>query len=289
MNKAYSRIVWKNYPDVTTPINDSNLNAMDIALDTIDDRVITLDTTKVGVSTIANDIVDWSINTTTGVITATYRDGSTATFDLNIEKIPVSFTLSAQGILTMTTADGTTFTADIGALLPIFAVQNSSTIVGTATTQDGTTTIEMSVKAHSIGANELETDYLATINVAVASAQASATASNNSATLARQWAVGESASGSPSDINNAKYWAEQAQQASIPIATTSVAGKVKPDGTTITVAVDGTISAVGGSATGDMTKAVYDPQNAVATAGGIPTYVSNQITTAITNAIGGSY
>lgn len=289
MNKAYSRINWVNYPSTNTPINDTNLNAMDSALNEIDNRVVSMDTTKVSASDIANDIVNWTMNTLTGIITATYRDGSTVTFDLNIEKIPVSFGLSAQGILTMTTADGTTFTADIAALIPIITVQNTDTIVGTATTANGTTTIEMSVKAHSIGADQLETDYLATINVAVTSAQASATASSNSATLARQWAVGESASGSPSDTNNAKYWAEQAQQASIPIATTSVAGKVKPDGTTITVTQDGTISAVGGSATGDMTKAVYDSQNAVATAGGIPAYVSAQITSAITNAIGGSY
>lgn len=289
MNKAYSRINWVNYPSTNTPINDTNLNAMDSALNEIDNRVVSMDTTKVSASDIANDIVNWTMNTLTGIITATYRDGSTVTFDLNIEKIPVSFSLSAQGILTMTTADGTTFTADIAALIPIIAVQNTDTIVGTATTANGTTTIEMSVKAHSIGADQLETDYLATINVAVASAQASATASSNSASLARQWAVGESASGSPSDTNNAKYWAEQAQQASIPIATTSVAGKVKPDGTTITVTQDGTISVVGGSATGDMTKAVYDSQNAVAIAGGIPAYVSAQITSAITNAIGGSY
>lgn len=289
MNKAYSRINWVNYPSTNTPINDTNLNAMDSALNEIDNRVVSMDTTKVSASDIANDIVNWTMNTLTGIITATYRDGSTVTFDLNIEKIPVSFSLSAQGILTMTTADGTTFTADIAALIPIIAVQNTDTIVGTATTANGTTTIEMSVKAHSIGADQLETDYLATINVAVASAQASATASSNSATLARQWAVGESASGNPSDTNNAKYWAEQAQQASIPIATTSVAGKVKPDGTTITVTQDGTISAVGGSATGDMTKAVYDSQNAVENAGGIPAYVSAQITSAITNAIGGSY
>lgn len=55
-------------------------------------------------------------------------------------------------------------------------------------------------------------------------------------------------------IKGTDYWtesdkAEIVQEAanSIPIATTSVAGKVKPDGTTITVTEDGTISAVGGS------------------------------------------
>lgn len=45
----------------------------------------------------------------------------------------------------------------------------------------------------------------------------------------------------------------------------------------------------GGGGGGDMYAATYDPQDAVATAGGIPAYVSAQITSAITNAIGGSY
>ena len=45
----------------------------------------------------------------------------------------------------------------------------------------------------------------------------------------------------------------------------------------------------GGGGGGDMYAATYDPNGDVANAGGIPTYVSNQITTAITNAIGGSY
>lgn len=55
-------------------------------------------------------------------------------------------------------------------------------------------------------------------------------------------------------IKGTDYWTEsdkaeivQEAASSIPIATTEVAGKVKPDGTTITVTEDGTISAVGGS------------------------------------------
>lgn len=272
MNKAYTRINWINYPSTNTPINDSNLNAVDAALDAVDDRVIALDTNKATKTEISSDIVDWTINTTTGVITATYRDGSTVTFDLNIEKIPVTFSLSAQGILTMTTADGTVFTADIGALIPILAVQNTDTIVGTATTANGTTTIEMSVKAHSIGADQLETDYLATINVAVATAQASATQSTNNAALSRNWAVGSSTVGDPSDTNNSKYWSERSEywatQSSVPIATTATAGRVKPDGTTITVDVDGTIRATGAQieqTTGTSTTSVMS-QNAVTTA-----------------------
>lgn len=40
---------------------------------------------------------------------------------------------------------------------------------------------------------------------------------------------------------------------------------------------------------GDMLASTYDPNGSVATAGGIPLYVSNAINTAITSAIGGRY
>lgn len=49
----------------------------------------------------------------------------------------------------------------------------------------------------------------------------------------------------------------------VAVATTSAAGKVKPDGTTITVAADGTISAAGGSGGG--ITATYDSTNKILT------------------------
>ena len=43
MNKAHSNINWENLPSTNTPLNQQNLNAMDAAIDTIDDRVIVHD------------------------------------------------------------------------------------------------------------------------------------------------------------------------------------------------------------------------------------------------------
>lgn len=44
MNKAYTRINWQNAPSEATALNETNLNKMDSAIDTIDDRVIAHDT-----------------------------------------------------------------------------------------------------------------------------------------------------------------------------------------------------------------------------------------------------
>ena len=43
MQKAYKRINWANYPSDTTPLNESNLNTMDAAIDELDNRIIEQD------------------------------------------------------------------------------------------------------------------------------------------------------------------------------------------------------------------------------------------------------
>lgn len=42
-NKAYTRIVWQNSPITDTPLNATNLNKMDAALNEIDNRVLLLE------------------------------------------------------------------------------------------------------------------------------------------------------------------------------------------------------------------------------------------------------
>ena len=56
MNKAYNKIAWQNKPSTATPLNQTNLNEMSNALDTIDDRVIALDSGKVSSVTVTNTL-----------------------------------------------------------------------------------------------------------------------------------------------------------------------------------------------------------------------------------------
>ena len=48
MNKAYDKVVWVNAPSTSSPLNQTNLNKMSDALDTVDDRVVAMDTTVSG-------------------------------------------------------------------------------------------------------------------------------------------------------------------------------------------------------------------------------------------------
>lgn len=74
------------------------------------------------------------------------------------------------------------------------------------------------------------------------SATTKATESEQSATMARSYATGGTGAREGEDVDNAKYYMEQAKEISqVEIATTEMAGIVKPDGNTIEVDVDGTI------------------------------------------------
>ena len=109
------------------------------------------------------------------------------------------------------------------------------------------------------------------------SADAASTSETNaeqSAEDSEAWAVGKRdghdvPSSDPTYNNNAKYWAEQAAQASgVSPATPSTLGIVKPDNTTINVDGNGVIS---GYALGETTETVYEGIKGKANADNIAT------------------
>ena len=91
MNKAHTPIGWKNYPSDETPVNETNLGKMDGAIDTIDDRVIELDTTKATKTEVATLVADVTFEESTGIITVTKKNGAKITIDTQMEKIAVNF------------------------------------------------------------------------------------------------------------------------------------------------------------------------------------------------------
>lgn len=227
MNKVYTPINWENYPSTKTELDAENLNTIDYAVNEMDNRIIEQDTSKANKTELSNLIKDWNMDESTGIITITKHNGSTIMFDLNIEKIPVSFSLSDDGILTMETDDGTKFTTNIGAMIPILTFNESDDI---AVSVEGTginKTYTFSLKNGAVTEEKLHPNYLANIKVEVANANAYSQAASNAAITSQSWAVGGTDSRENEDSNNAKYWAEQARTASgVGIASTSTAGKV---------------------------------------------------------------
>ena len=215
MNKVYSRIIWKNYPNTSTAINETNLNRMDKAIDDLDNRVIEQDSTKANQTTVNNMVKNWTMDETTGVITVEKQDGSKIMFDLNIEKIPVSFELSPSGILTMTTSDGTQFTANIGSMIPVLTFNESDQIAVSVSGSGVNKTYSFSIKDNSITEDKLQPNFLADIKVQSANASLSANNAETSATQAQSYAIGGTGTRENEDTDNAKYYYEQAKQTDI--------------------------------------------------------------------------
>lgn len=225
MNKVYTRINWENYPSEATALNETNLNKMDLALDEVDNRLIEQDTTKLSKTDASNDVVNWTMNEDTGVITVTRRSGEQILFDLNIEKIPVSFSLSDDGILTMVTDDGTTFTADIGAMIPILTFNDSDEIAVSVSGEGINKTYSFSIKTNSITEDKLQPNFLADIKVQSANASLSASNAETNATKSQSYAVGGTGTrGENEDTDNAKYYNEQAQKALSEMQKSQVTG-----------------------------------------------------------------
>lgn len=216
MNKAYNRIEWENYPSEETPINETNLNKMDSAIDTLDNRVISLDSTKAKESEVLTMVQEVEYNESTGVFTVTKKNGSKITLDTKLEKLAVNFYYDkATQKLVITLDDGTKQYVDLSALITQFEFLDSDTVTFTI---DSDGKVKAIVKDGSITESKLQPNYLATIKVEVAKAQASSAAAEqseknakSSAIKSESYAVGGTGSRDNEDKDNAKYYNEQAQ------------------------------------------------------------------------------
>lgn len=211
MNKAYNRINWENYPSDATPLNESNLNKLDSATDTIDDRVIILDTTKATKTEVATLVADVTFEESTGIITITKKNGSRVTIDTQMEKIAVNFTYNptTQQII-LTLIDGTKQYINLSALITQYEFLDTDTvafIIGT----DGK--VSAIVKEGSIKEEHLEPNYLAKVKVEVAKAQTSASNAATSEDNARSAATAAQASATAAGASESNAQASAAAAA----------------------------------------------------------------------------
>lgn len=222
----YTRINWENKStSLKTPLNESNLNKMDKAIEELcsnldiahtESEVKKLD--KSSANKLLSETPTWDPDT--GILTFKFFDGTSFSVDFNIEKIPVSFSMDSAGVITMETADGTRWTADISKAIPsAYTFSNGERITFTETTgEDGAKKITADIVKGSITDEYLATDFLAKITSNVNAASSSAASAASSATdaaadakLAQSYAIGGSGMRDGEDTDNAKYYAEQAR------------------------------------------------------------------------------
>ena len=210
---------WINYPSIDSPIIDDELNRNEVSVDTIDDRVITLDTTKAEQSDLLLAFKDVSLNTSTGVITFTLFNNTTKTIDTLLEKIAINFdydddpTSAHYQNLVITLEDGTVKYIDMSALITQYEFVNSSTI---AWTIGNNGSVSASVPDGSITESKLQPNFLADCRAAKAGAENAEADAIAKALVAEGYANGKQngvpvTSESPYYHNNAEYFKDQAQ------------------------------------------------------------------------------
>lgn len=216
MNKVHSRTYWENYPSDASPLNERNLNNIEVSVDEIDNRVITLDTTKLDKVTAATMVKDVSYDESTGIFTVKYLNGATYFLDTKLEKLAVNFSYDASAQqLIITLDDGTVQNVDLSALITQYEFLDTDTM---AFSIDSAGKVSAIVKDGSITEDKLQPNYLADIKVEVSKAQASekgaATSEKNAASSAKKaesFAHGGTGIREGEDTDNAKYYSEQAK------------------------------------------------------------------------------
>ena len=237
MNKAYNRINWENYPSLGTPLNEQNLNRMDGSLDEIDNRVISLDTTKSTKEEVAPLIKEISFNERNGIFTITRKNGSKFTIDTKLEKIAINFGYDpATQKISLTLIDGTVQYIDLSALITQYEFMDTDTVSFFVDTNGKISAI---VKEGSIEEKHLRPNYLAEIKVEAAKAQLSeynaaqsAVKAGNSEKLAESYTHGGTGVREGEDDDNAQKYKELAEQAYENLKksnVTGVKGAAEPD------------------------------------------------------------
>ncbi|MCI5639645.1 MAG: hypothetical protein MR316_01500, partial [Lachnospiraceae bacterium] len=223
---VYNLINWINRSQgLSTPLGAALLNKMDKGIksvaDGLDAAYTDLDSAKldkIAASKVLAKMPSWDPDT--GVLTFNFIDSTSMSIDLNVEKIPVSFSMDKNGVITMATEDGTKWFANVGDVIPDYAFNNGDRIAfSKVQNDDGSYTIKADVVKNSITADCLQPNFLADVVTNANAASASAVSASGSATnaaadakLAQSYSVGGSGVRDGESTDNAKYYAAQAEK-----------------------------------------------------------------------------
>ncbi len=138
---------WENEPSQKTPINRTNLLKMENGIKEADNRIVQIDANKADKSALNTMVKDVTLDTNTGILTVTLQNGTTKTYDLDIEKVVTNFDINDQNELVLTLADGTQKVIDLTRF--VYSVESTATIsmkitdrVMRANIVDGSVTME---------------------------------------------------------------------------------------------------------------------------------------------------
>lgn len=213
-SESYTPLNWHNLPTQDTALEADNLNHMEQGIKTNDQRIAEIGNNAMYAADVANCLNGQpTYDKDTGTFTFPKKGGGSFTLNTDLEKLAINFDFDEQTQkLIIYLEDGTTKEVDLSALIQENDFQDSATIAFTVTNH----VVTAVVKAHSIGENELETNYKTACENAKTDAETAALSSETNALKSEGFAVGEQngvpvTSGSPYYENNAEYYAGVAE------------------------------------------------------------------------------
>lgn len=210
--KTYSRINWENYPSETTPINETNLNRIDYAVNEVDNRVIELDTEKLDKSDAYGLITSVTLDNASGILRVEYLNGTFQTYQTILNKVAVNFKFDpTTQKITITNEDGSTEQIDLSAFITQYEFEDTTTISFEVSTNGK---VQANINKGSISDDMIKGNYLSQIKVAQASAEKAQADAEANALESKSWAVGGTETrGEGEDADNSKYYSQLAQSA----------------------------------------------------------------------------
>ena len=202
----YTLIGWLNYPSTSTPLGQRNLRHMDEGILLNSQNIVALSQDKAEASEVNTMVQSVTMDTTSGLMTVTYKNGTVNTYDLAIEKVVANFRITDDNTLILELADGTQQNIDLTRFV------NSVNSTGTISMTMRNRVITAEVIDGSITEAKLEASIMAAIRNYTQSAQIAADSAATHDEGAQSWAVGGTGSREDEDIDNSKYYCEKAQE-----------------------------------------------------------------------------
>lgn len=160
LSKMYQRIVWKNYPNIETPLNASNMNIMDYSINELDNRVVALDTTKANQSDLNQCVKSLDFDPQSGIFTINYVNGTKSVIDTLLEKVIINFDYDkTTQTLILYAEDGTQQRIDLSNLVAQYEFDNTDFI---SFSVDSNGHIKADIIDGSITTDKLEPNFLHT-------------------------------------------------------------------------------------------------------------------------------
>jgi hypothetical protein len=196
---------WENEPSQKTPINRTNLLKMENGIKEADNRIVQIDANKADKSALNTMVKDVVLDTDTGILTVTLQNGSTKTYDLDIEKVVTNFDINDQNQLVLTLADGTQKVIDLTRF--VYSVESTATISMTITDR----IMRASIVDGSVTMEKLDAAIQTEFRQYMLDAQSARDAALNYQKFAKRYVFGDQDfPGSENDC--AKYYYEQTKE-----------------------------------------------------------------------------